>query len=81
MRINARLNDEYQEKLRLLQAQTGKSASEVVRDALDFYDDASRQHKQSKVAILKQTGFIGVAEGHADLSENYKRLLDGSDKT
>jgi len=80
MRINARLNDEYQEKLRLLQAQTGKSASEVVRDALELYYEARCQHKQNKVLILKQTGFIGVAEGHVDLSENYKSLLDWSDK-
>lgn len=81
MRINARINPEEQDKLEALKILTGKSTSEVVREALTHYYELKQSKHKQKTALLSETGFIGVGSDLPELSEQYKRYLDSwSDK-
>jgi len=75
-RINARLDDDLARKVEELRKLTGKSASAIIKAALEAYYEAARASGdlQPKRA-LEQAGFIGCAEGEADLSTRYKELL------
>lgn len=82
MRINARLSDEYTAKMKYLQETTGKSASEIIRDALSHYYASQRQQQRPTASeIFRRNGFIAMAESEPDWSENYKADLDWDDKT
>lgn len=79
MRINARLDDSYEEQLAAIQKQTGKTRTEILKEALDLYiqehsesaSEIARYKNQQILEILK-----GSNEGPEDLSENYKEYLD-----
>ena|SRR5690606_15710454 len=69
-RISARLDDITREKLESLQAETHKSVTELITEALDLYFQQRRtQTKASNQALLDVAGSFG---GSADLSKNYK---------
>jgi len=81
-RINARIDEELARKLDELGRLTGKSASDILKLALDAYyarvRGASRHAKQALLAA----GFVGCAAGDPDLSVSYKDRLRGwGDKT
>lgn len=61
-RINARLDSELSDRLEYVQKETGKSATQVVRESLALYCD-SMERRKSPSAILRDTGFIGCGEG------------------
>lgn len=72
-RISARLDPATQAKLQALQAQTRKSVTELISEALDLY---WRQHggraERGNRGLLS---LAGIFEGPADLSERYKEHL------
>ncbi|HGG58555.1 MAG TPA: ribbon-helix-helix protein, CopG family [Gammaproteobacteria bacterium] len=79
MRINARLSDSYEEKLALIQHYSGKTRTEIVREALDQYlQNAVEEIQQTSLSnnrkILEMLG--GIAEGPEDLSERYKDQIE-----
>ncbi|WP_414568228.1 CopG family transcriptional regulator [Nostoc sp. CCY 9925] len=75
MRINARLDDEYAEKLAYIQQQTNQAVTDVIKSALELYYQQLQQQQKNPFSMLSQTGFIGCAEADPDLSVNYKSIL------
>jgi predicted transcriptional regulator len=78
MRINARLDDEHTRKVEYLRAATGRTLTEVVKDAIDHYHAEVAAGSGRASAVLARTGFIGCGEADADLSADYKRRLSDS---
>lgn len=74
-RVNARLDDATAKKLAELRRRTGRSTSEIVRDALDnFYRERVTEDRDA-AAILRETGFVASAGGSGGLSTQYKREI------
>ncbi len=73
MRINARLDDERSAKLLQLQKYSGRSASDVLKLAIDCLHDQQRQSHREAIENLMSSAFIGCAEGPGDLSDSYKQ--------
>ena len=74
MRINARLDEETAEALKLIQDSTGLSTTEIVKQSLQFYvNEIQQTKKKNHLAILEE--LAGIGEGPEDLSENYKQYL------
>lgn len=78
MRVNARLDDSYEEKFHQIQQLDKKNRSEILKDALDHYFSSRlRQHEQEAWAknqtLLKQLG--GVISSVPDGSVNYKQYV------
>jgi hypothetical protein len=75
MRINARLDDDTRRKLAYVERETGWSISDIVRKAIDAYYKTFKAAKADPGGALRKSGFIGCAEGPADLSTTYKAEL------
>ncbi len=75
MRINARLDDERSAKLLQLQKYSGRSASDVLKLAIDCLHDQQRQSHREAIENLMSSEFIGCADGSRDLSDTYKQRL------
>jgi len=76
--VNARLPIEDARKLTQLAKAEGRSVSDIVRVALQrYYADASAAGG-SAAEIFRRNGFIGCADGGANLSTTYKRDLTRS---
>lgn len=78
MRINARLDDNYEEKFLHIQQLENKNRTEVLREALDQYFSVKLKQKgqdawEKNQKILEMIG--GIASGEKDLSENYKERM------
>ena len=71
-RINARLPPELASKLSELRRRTGKSTTDLLREALEGYYDASRATDEP-ARLLGE--FVGCAEGPRALSSRYKAEL------
>lgn len=72
LRINARLDPSYAEKLEFLQAATRHTVSDIVRDSVDRYYEAVKAEQRRKRAGLDR--LVGAFEGGpADGSVNYER--------
>ncbi len=75
MRINARLEDNYEEKFLYIQQLENKNRTEVLKEALDYYFSAKLRQKgqvawEKNQKILEMIG--GIALGDENLSEVYK---------
>lgn len=75
MRINARLDEEYERKLRYLMRTTGAGVSDVVKQGIDVLYERERQSAARPEKLLKDAGLIGCFDGPADLSTRYKDEL------
>ena len=75
MRVNARLDDERTEKLKQLQSLTGRSASDVLKRALDLLYAQQTSHARDRLDALLSSDFIGCADGPEDLADRYKDYL------
>ena len=75
MRINARLDSERTNKLRQIQALTGLTASDVVKQAIDLLYQQESRYARHRLNALLSSGFVGCAEGPEDLASQYKRYL------
>jgi hypothetical protein len=76
-RINARLDEEHARKLEALRRVTGQTTTEVLRAAIArAYEEHVRDEGASGVRdAFARAGFVGCAEGPADLAEGAKRYL------
>jgi competence protein ComGC len=75
MRINARLDEEYVNKLIYIQQQTNQGVTDVIKSALDLYYQQLKNEQKTSLELLEQTGFIGCGQSAPDLSVNYKSIL------
>ena len=75
MRVNARLDEARERKLRAIAKETGQGVSEVVRVAIDVYYERITTSATRSLALLERSGFVGCADGPPDLSETYKEEL------
>jgi len=78
MRINARLDDSFEEKFQYVQQTENKNRSMVVKEALEQYfavklSDSEQAAQSRNQEILKR--IAGIASGDKDLSENYKNQM------
>ena len=78
MRINARLETEYIDKLELLKHQEHLTTTEVIKKALSYYYEMKKRDNSTKIQQLLESDFIACGEGPEDLSENYKGYLTDS---
>ena len=78
MRINARLDDSFEEKFQYIQQTENKNRSEVVKEALERYFAVKLQQKK-QTALEKNQEILhkiaGIASGPEDLSETYKERM------
>jgi hypothetical protein len=77
-RINARLDKALARKVSLVQKRTRRSLSQVVQESLTRYCDEELSEGGEPLSILKSAGFVGCADGPADLSSSYKKDLTHS---
>ncbi|MEH2380163.1 MAG: CopG family transcriptional regulator [Nostoc sp.] len=75
MRINARLDEEYADKLAYIQQQTNQAVTDVIKSAIELYYQQLQQEQKNALSMLIQTGFIGCDQADPDLSVNYKSIL------
>lgn len=78
MRINARLDKESARKFEYLIENTENTASMVVKDAIATYYGKVVAEQEEAASVVERCGFVGCAEGNADLSSNYKEELSKS---
>lgn len=77
MRITARIDEEYEKKIKTIQQVTHLNTTEIIKQALDLLYDKTEQikltSKEKNQRLLNM--LAGTAEGPEDLSENYKDYL------
>ena len=74
MRITARIDDSYKQKLKAIQQATDLNTTEVIKKALDLlYEKTELSGKEKNQKLLEM--LAGTAEGPEDLSVNYKEYL------
>ena len=72
MRVNARLDSSYEEKIKYIVEQTHENVTGVLKKAVDFYHQHIKKNKRSNADIIFRSGFIGSGKGPDHLSSNYK---------
>ena len=77
-RINARLDDELARRVDLVRKRKRRSVSQIVQESLARYCDQELGGGGEALAVLRAAGFIGCADGPADLSSDYKQALTRS---
>ena len=77
MRINARLDDSYAEKIEYLKQATGLSLSDLMRESLERYYVEVRAEAERRQDELDDLvgAFKGRADTPTDLAAEYKRYL------
>ncbi len=75
MRINARLDEEYSNKVAYIQQQTNQGVTDAIKSAIDLYYQQLQQHQKNPLLGLMESGFIGCGEADPNLSVNYKSVL------
>ena len=74
VRVDARLSGQDALRFRELQHLSGRSSSDLLRDALCEYHAAHMRPQHDQLALL--AGYIGAGDGPEDLSSRYKAYLD-----
>jgi len=77
-RINARLDDDLARRVDLVRKRKRRSVSQIVQESLARYCDEELGGGCEALAILKAAGFVGCADGPANLSSDYKQELTRS---
>ena len=78
MRVNARLDDSYEDKFLQIQNSKNKSRTAILMEALDkyFFEELNQEEQnawQNNQKILEMIG--GIASGSEGLSVNYKETI------
>jgi hypothetical protein len=74
MRINARLDENHEQKLLTIQRVTSLSTSEIIKQALDLlYEKTTLSDKEKNRKLLEK--LAGIGHGPADGSVNYKKYV------
>ncbi|MBU2571365.1 MAG: hypothetical protein KJ725_15305 [Gammaproteobacteria bacterium] len=77
MRITARIDEEYEKKIKTIQQVTHLNTTEIIKQDLDLlYDKTEKIKLTSKEKNQRLLDMLtGTAGGPEDLSENYKEYL------
>lgn len=71
--LSVRLTDSDQAVLEKVSAATGKSQSDVIKEALHLY--SGQAPSKSPAELAREFGLVGGFSGPVDLAENAKRYL------
>ena len=77
MRINVRLDEQTEIKLRYMLEHTGDNTPMAIKQAIHHYFDLLSE-TQVPAEIMGASGFIGCVEGEEVLSMTYKKALTES---
>lgn len=75
MRINARLDPLYSNRIKEVQNLTHEKITEIIKHSIDLYYQKVFLDQRNTHQKLLKSHFIGCAEGDVSLSENYKTAL------
>ena len=65
------------EKIEYLAGKTGKTTSEIIREAVELYSRMVGGAREP-LSIFKETGFLKSVDGASDLSESHMTEFDKS---
>ncbi|MEH2302646.1 MAG: CopG family transcriptional regulator [Nostoc sp.] len=74
MQINARLDEEYADKLAYIQQQTNQSITDVIKSALELYYQQLQQEQKNALSMLKL--WSGRSGSVCKLQVNFERWLE-----
>jgi len=77
MRINARLDQDLEDKVRYILNNRKVSQTEMIRQALELLYSVVKSENESSARALLECGFVSGGAGPKNLSENYKTELGG----
>jgi hypothetical protein len=73
IRINARLNEQYEKRLKKIERSTGLSRTEIIKKGIDFYYNHLSASKKMPADIILNSKSVGSLELEKSASQNYKR--------
>lgn len=74
MRITARIDESYEQKLQTIQRRTHLNTTEIIKQALDLlYEKTELTGKEKNQQLLKK--LAGIGKGPEDGSVNYKKYI------
>ncbi len=74
MRITARIDDSYEQKLKTIQQITHLNTTEIIKQALDLlYEKTELSGKEKNQKLLQM--LAGIGHGPEDGSVNYKKYV------
>ena len=75
MRITVRIDDSYEQKIKVIQQRTHLNTTDVIKQAIDLmYEKAELSAKEKNQKLIEM--LAGSAKGPEDLSTTYKVYLD-----
>lgn len=75
MRITVRVDNSYEQKIKIIQQRTHLNTTDVIKQAIDLlYEKAELSGKEKNQKLIQM--LAGTAEGPEDLSITYKKYLD-----
>lgn len=75
MRITVRIDDSYEQKIKVIQQRTQLNTTDVIKQAIDLmYEKAELSAKEKNQKLIAM--LAGTAKGPEDLSTTYKECLD-----
>ncbi len=75
MRITVRIDDSYEQKIKIIQQRTNLNTTDVIKQAIDLmYEKAELSAKEKNQKLIEM--LAGTAKGPEDLSITYKKYLD-----
>ncbi len=76
MRITARIDASYEQKLKIIQQKTHLNTTEIIKQALDLlYEKTELTAKEKNQRLLKK--LAGIGQGPEDGSIHYKKYVAG----
>jgi len=74
MRITVRVDDSYEQKIKVIQQRTQLNTTDVIKQAIDLmYEKAELSTKEKNRELLAK--LAGIGHGPEDGSVNYKRYI------
>ncbi len=74
MRITVRIDDSYEQKIKVIQQRTQLNTTDVIKQAIDLmYEQAELSAKEKNRELLVK--LAGIGHGSEDGSLNYKRYI------
>ena len=80
VRINARLEPEYIDKLEILKRQEHLTTTEVIKKALACYYEMKKRDNSTKIQQLLESDTAGINNAISDIDLNMKALLAAQSK-
>lgn len=75
MRITVRVDNSYEQKIKIIQQRTHLNTTDVIKQAIDLlYEKAELSGKEKNQKLIQM--LAGTAEGPEDLSITYRKYLD-----